>query len=102
MHKYDKIVHNIILYKTMQKVTATQLKQNTRKVIQMIQAKPSEPAVVYSHDEPLVVIISYDQWQKMIPPKQPRFEEIKHLVVRSQGGKKIDSAATIRKWRDEE
>lgn len=84
----------------MKKISATYLKQNTRKVIDSV-IKDSTPAVIYNHNEPKAVIIDYKDWEKKQEiHRKPTLEEIKKLSFATK--KKINSAEIIRKWRDEE
>lgn len=82
------------------KISATYLKQNTRKVIDSV-IKDSTPAVIYNHNEPKAVIIDYKDWKRKAKiHKKPSIEQIKKLSFATKN--KINSAEIIRKWRDEE
>lgn len=85
------------------KITSTELKQNTRKVLNQVVKEPQEPVVVYNYNEPKVVILSYEMWeeqQKKPVWKKPTLEELSKYFISTE--KVIDSAAEIRKMRDEE
>ncbi len=84
----------------MKKISATYLKQNTRKVIDSV-IKDSTPAVIYNHNEPKAVIIDYKDWEEKTKiHKKPSIEELKKFMFSTP--KKMNSAEIIRKWRDEE
>lgn len=83
------------------KVTSTELKQNTRKVLGYVVSEPQEPVVIYNYNEPKAVIISYEAWKQNDQVwKKPSLEELSKFFVSSD--KVIDSTKEIRKMRDEE
>lgn len=79
------------------KVTSTELKQNTRKIINQVIANPDEPVAVYIYNEPKVVI---NAWSTVEKKKRASIDELKKQVIRPLG--KMDSAKMIRKMRDED
>ncbi len=80
------------------KITSTTLKQETRKVIQNV-IETEEPAVVYSYNEPKIILIKFDQ--ELISEGKLDMESVKKYMF-SAGKKKFDSAKYFRKLRDEE
>lgn len=95
------VVQHIILYNMYNKVSSTELKQNTRKVLELVKEEPDNPVVVYNYNEPTVVIINYDKWQEQNRDKERiSLEELKREYIRDFGV--IDSVKEIRKMRDEE
>ena len=84
----------------MTEISSTELKQNTRKVLQQLRDKPSEPVMVCTYNEPKVVMISYEVWKdEFARSKKPTLKDLKKYMVGA--GKKIDSAKFIRELRNE-
>ena len=79
------------------KVTSTELKQNTRKIINQVVTNPGEPVAVYIYNEPKVII---NAWSVAEKRKRASVDELKKNFIRPLG--KMDSAKLIRKMRDEE
>lgn len=102
-------------------ITSTELKQNTRKVINMVR-EHGVPYLVKTFDEPKVVIVDFNEWRRLLEfalpneqkinkerdaitmkvksNKKSAYEKIKHLV-RSYPKMK-DSVKFFRKMRDSE
>lgn len=66
-------------------ITSTELKQNTRKVINMVREQ-GVPYLVKTFDEPKVVIVDFDEWNKLLNVALPN--EIKSQT-NEIGSKKI-------------
>lgn len=85
------------------KVTSTELKQNTRKVLSYLVNEPEQRVLVYNYNEPIAWLIKFDP-SEPIPAKPQNnkelLEEISKYFVSSETP--IDSTKEIRKMRDEE
>lgn len=100
----------------MKKVTATQLAQNTRDVVDEVQRNPEEPVVIENYGKPQVVIVDYNYWSKRLlydvkatygkpkpaqePHRHPTLEELRKYMVST--GKPVDTTKLIRQMRDED
>ena len=83
----------------MTKISSTELKQNTRKVLQQIALKPNDPIVIYTYNEPKVVLISYKIWQETSKEK-PKINDLKKFFIKTK--KRLNSSELIRTLRNEE
>lgn len=91
------------MYNMYKKITSTQLKQETRKVLKQLDNEPEERVLVYNYNEPIAWLIKYDPNEPL--SKKPKdnkelLEEISKYFVSSETI--IDSAKEIRSMRDEE
>jgi len=85
------------------KVTSTELKQNTRKVLRQVVNEPDRPVLVFNYNEPLAWIIKFDPTEPVpmrVKNRRMSIEELSRFFVSSD--EVIDSAKEIRKMRDEE
>lgn len=86
----------------MHTITATDLKQNTRKVLNMAQKSPVE---IYRYGEPEVVIISFSNWKKFMTKKNKKHsgrfskQKLKKFTVHDKT--MPDSVTFFRQLRDE-
>lgn len=80
------------------KITSTKLKNKTREIIDEVYTV-NEPTVVYTHQQPKVVLLNYDTWVKDNERKKRKFSNLEKYKVKSK--KIIDSTKYIRKMRDE-
>ena len=84
----------------LKKITSTELKVNTRKVIKNVVENPDNPTVVYNYKEPKVVIVSYELWVNKVKKKiKPSLKEMSKFFIETK--KEIDSTRIIRNMRDE-
>lgn len=82
------------------KITSTQLKQNTRKVINEVILNPDKPTIVFSYNEPRIVLLDYQSWRnEQIKAKRPSLNELQDYFIRTK--KRIDSSKIISRMRDE-
>lgn len=78
-------------------ITSTELKQNTRKVINMVREQ-GVPYLVKTFDEPKVVIVDFDEWNKLLNIALPTKEVDKiHKTITKV--KTIKTSSELKKLR---
>lgn len=89
------------------RITSTILKQDTRKVLNSV-ASSINPTIIYTYNEPKVVMMSYENWRKMRQPQPTKTKTKQRLSLLDKArdfiidGPKIDSTKIIRRLRDSE
>ena len=78
------------------KITSTKLKQKTRLIINQV-VETSEPVVIYTYNEPKVILIKYDP--KIFHSKKINFDLLKKTMFKI--GKRVDTTKLFRDMRDE-
>lgn len=80
----------------MKSYTSTQLKQNTKQVIDEV-IRSNKPAVVSTYGEPKLIMIKYDD--SIISNEKVDKKKLKKYMVKL--GKKTDTSKMFREMRDE-
>lgn len=95
----------------MARVNSSELKQNTKAVLDQAVQKPEDPVVIYNYNEPVAVIVEYKKWleSNSFTPKKTKEPEVKEGTLWDriapyipEKGVKFDSHAFIRELRDED
>ncbi|MBD3280641.1 type II toxin-antitoxin system prevent-host-death family antitoxin [Candidatus Dojkabacteria bacterium] len=85
-----------MLYNMASQYTSTDLKQNTRQILENVE-QSKEPAIIHTYNKPRVVILEYDEWKKST--ERLRNKDLKKYMFDFE---KKDTTKMFRKMRNEE
>lgn len=85
-------------------VTTTTLKNETKSIVDYVESNVDAEVLITTHNKTRAVMVNFEKWENLNkntkPKKKSVYDKVKHLIVAT--GKPMDSAAIIRKMRDEE